>query len=192
MRLTETFAPLAEPITLAEAKSHLRVTGSQDDTYITGLITVARVRVEQITGYTPVNTIYEITLDALADEIKLPRTPAASITCVKLYDQTDVETTVSASVYRLRGDKNQTSAVVLKDGQSWPDITLRSSGGVVVCFVAGTGLSAAAVPEPIKHACKMLVSHYYENRESLALGTIITRIPETVDALLAPYRSAVV
>ena len=192
MRLEVTTPPFAEPITLAEAKSHLRVTGSQDDGYISGLIVLARLRIEQLTGFTPVNTIYEVTLDALADEIKLPRAPVGAISCVKLYDQADAETTVSSSVYRLRGDRNQTSAVVLKDDQSWPDVTLRSSGGVVVCFIAGTGISASNVPETIKHACKMLVGHYFENREPLVTGTIVSRVPDTVEALLSSYRSSLV
>ena len=48
--LTVTAAAVAEPISLAEAKEHLRVFGSGNDTLIAGLISTAREHVERYTG----------------------------------------------------------------------------------------------------------------------------------------------
>ena len=43
-------APATEPITTAEAKAHLRVSHSTDDTYIDALVAAARMVVEDRTG----------------------------------------------------------------------------------------------------------------------------------------------
>ena len=42
-----TGSPATEPVTLADAKAHLRVDGTDEDAYITGLIGVARVAAEE-------------------------------------------------------------------------------------------------------------------------------------------------
>lgn len=55
--------PAAEPITLAQAKQHLRCDFPDDDTYITALITAARQRVEHITNRAIFNRSMLLTLD---------------------------------------------------------------------------------------------------------------------------------
>src|SRR6516164_5390111 len=56
--------PLVEPISLAQAKSFLRVDFSTDDALISALITAARELVEIHTSRTMVNTGYIQTLDS--------------------------------------------------------------------------------------------------------------------------------
>ena len=50
MSLTLVSPPAAEPVTLAEAKSHLKLDTSDEDTLIASLITAARARAEWHTG----------------------------------------------------------------------------------------------------------------------------------------------
>ena len=45
-----TTPPAVEPVSLAEAKMHMRVTHSDDDTYISTLINSTRSTVEQFCG----------------------------------------------------------------------------------------------------------------------------------------------
>ena len=59
----EISAPAAEPITLALAKQHLRVDFSEDDAYITALITAARQQVEKLMNRAIFNRKMLLTLD---------------------------------------------------------------------------------------------------------------------------------
>ena len=186
MSLTVQTAPSVEPITTAEAKTHLRVTTSASDTYIAALVTVARRRVESLTGRALVDTVFDFTTDALENRIRLPRAPVSAVTHVKLRDSDGIETTVSSSVYGLSLE-DEVAAVVLDDDESWPVTDLRSWDPVAIRFTAGYGVAASDVPEDIRHAVKLLVGHYFENREPIAHGGTVSAIPETVDALLAPH-----
>jgi hypothetical protein len=46
------------------------------------------------------------------------------------------------------------------------------------------------VPEPIRHAVKLLVTHWFEHREPVVLGQLAQEVPATVAGLLLPYRRA--
>jgi hypothetical protein len=48
------------------------------------------------------------------------------------------------------------------------------------------GSPSAAVPEPVRHAIKMIVGDLYENRE--AAGAVAVQINPTCQRLLFPYR----
>jgi hypothetical protein len=58
---------------------------------------------------------------------------------------------------------------------------------VQITYLAGYG-GAANVPAPAKHAIKMLVGHWYANRESVLIGSISKELEFAVTALLSPLR----
>lgn len=68
-------AATAEPVSLAEAKLHLRTTSTARDTLISTFITAAREEVEQKTGYGLADAVWEWTPVCPRDE--LPILPAA-------------------------------------------------------------------------------------------------------------------
>lgn len=191
MDLVVQTAPAAEPITTAEAKTHLRVDNSDDDTYIGTLITAARRWVENTCGLALVNTTYDGAIDAFPHvdgAIVFPKYPLSSVTSVTYYDDDlSTSTVFSSSNYQVDTFKRP-PRIVLKNGASWPSDSLRLSSGVVVRFVAGYGASGSNVPEDIKHAIKLLVGQLYANREPEVTGATIAPIAFTLDALLAPHR----
>lgn len=189
--LTRTTPPAVEPVTLTEAKAHLRVDTSDDDAYIGTLITAARQWVEEYLDRTLVNTQWTMRLDAFPFEIELPRPPisAAGITTAVAVTYTlgdDSTTTLSTSSYRV--DRMSTPGVVrqLRNG-TWP-ANLDDYNAVSVTWWAGYGASGASVPAAIRHAILMLCSHWYENRNTVLVGSISKSLEFAVESLLSSHK----
>jgi uncharacterized phiE125 gp8 family phage protein len=66
-RLTITTAAASEILTQSETKTHLRVTSSAEDTYISTLIKVATQYAEKYCASSFINTTYEMTMEAWND-----------------------------------------------------------------------------------------------------------------------------
>lgn len=186
-------APASEPITLAEAKAHLRLEESGDDTYVTSLIAAARHWVEQTARRGLVTQTWELTekafpLDALCPPEKqgfeLPFGNLVSVTSLTYVDADGVSQVMSS------GDYSVDTATVpgrlrLAYGKSWPSARLQWDA-VKIRYVVGWAQNA--VPEPIKQAIKLLVSQMYEQRTPEVTGATLGKVQFAVDALLAPYR----
>lgn len=185
MGLVQTAAPASEPITLTEAKLHLRVDTSADDALITSLIEAARQAAESFCARQFVTATWQYTLDAFPedDTINLPRPPLQSVTTLKYVDTAGATQTLSASKYTVDTSKF-VGRIVPAYGESWPS-TYGHIEDVEVTYVAGYG-AAAAVPEAIKAAIKLLVADMYEHREAGTEGRVESN--PTVERLLWAYR----
>lgn len=186
MALSVIQSPGEQPVTMSGIKQHLRVTVSDDDVLIENLVTAGRQYIEQTTGVALVSGTLLHTRNTLSNEMELPRAPVAAIESVVLVDQDNVETTVNSTVYEL-DSADTPNKVILSADQSWPSVDLKRSGGVKIQFVAGYG-DAADVPETLKAANKLLVGHWYENREGVVVGVTTSEVPFSIRALLASYK----
>lgn len=179
-------APAVEPVTTTEAKSHLRVDLSADDTLIGTLITAARQMAENYTLRALCTQTWDLYRDGFymqgrdiaPSAVTIPRPPLQSVTSVTTYDGDNVATVFASSGY-LVDTASEPGRVVLADGEAWPT-DLRSANGVVIRFVAGYGV-AADVPQQIKQAILQTIGHLYENREAQDM-------PGLAKMLLEPYR----
>jgi len=178
-------APAAEPVSIDEFKSHGRIDIADEDTLIAAYIKAARRQVEKIARRALVTQTWDLYLDKFPKEstLKIPRPPLQSVTSIKYYDPDDSESTFPASSYVVDA-VTEPGRVVLKSGETWPSDTLRVVNGMIVRFVAGFGL-VADVPDEYKQAIKLLVSHWYENREPMvATGAVPKALEFSIDALL--------
>jgi len=179
-------APVAEPITTAEAKTHLRIDGSDEDTLIDTYIMAARQLCEMEARRAFVTQTFDLFLEQwpASDEIMLPRPPLQSVTSITYTDSNGNAQTMPSADY-LVDTASEPGRVVLSYGGTWPSATLRPGPAITVRFVAGYGL-AAAVPAMYKQAIKLLVGHWYENREQVVLapGLGAAQLPMGVKALL--------
>lgn len=207
--------PAVEPITLTEAKAHLRVTTSDEDTLISALIVAARQAAEGETKRALCTQTLELQLDQFPGPsligvpygkaythplhaILIDRLPVQSIASIKYtaMDGTTATMTASDYTYDAIGDPIEQSRPIRITpvfGKIWP-IPLPQIGAVKVRFVAGYGV-AAAVPDGIKAWMKLRLAALYENRAAidyLSRGSKVELPQAFVDALLDPYRVPVV
>jgi len=179
----------ADPVSLSDAKLHIRVTSTDEDALVTRLISAARRTVEDMTGRELITSTWKALYDGFPSgdaPIELPASPVSSLTSVKYNDADGTEQTLAASVYLSRLDIDP-AVVWLDDGQDWPT-TYGRGLDVNVEFVAGYGAAGSDVPEPLIQAILLLVGTWYENRETVIVGQTPSVIPDTIDLLLAPYR----
>lgn len=186
MGLVITAQPDHEPVDLCELKNHLRVEEDDDNALIRSLGVAARKYVEDFTGRQIVTATYRLTLDQFPAAIVLPRPPAASITSITYIDTDGASQTLDASGYQLDAASEPARVVPAVDGE-WPDTQGGKVNAVTVTYVAGYG-DATASPDGLKLVIKTLVGHWYEERSATVSGTIIAKVPLSVEALLWQYR----
>lgn len=186
-------APSVEPITTSVAKLHLRVDHSTDDALIDTLCAAAREYVETGTARRCINQTWDLKLDGFPSwfcPIMLPFPPVSSITSITYTDTNGDSTTLSSSLYTTdlpAGPKASPARIVPAYQQQWPQ-TRDVVNSVVVRFVCGYGAAGSNVPGGILAAMKLLVGHWYANRESVVIGNITSDVPQGIDALIWQYK----
>ena len=179
---------LNAPVTLAEAKAHLRVIETDDNDYIGGLIRAAADKIEQDTGVTLRQRAVTVVFDgwnATQQRLPLWRGPAVSVTSVVYDDVLGAQQTLAANQYRLR-EYSGATWIVPANGVTWPEVE-NIVGSVRVTYQAGYASNDAA-PASLRHAALLLIGHWYENREAVNVGNIVQDVPLAYTALTSPYR----
>lgn len=185
-------APTTEPFTTAEAKLHLRVDHSTEDTYIDNLVKAARHHVENVTNYQLLTATWALTMDRFPRcgevtryvhdmDILVPKYPIQSVTSLEYTDTAGLTQELTLGThYQISTGVNPQRLQLLYD-QSWPDIR-GDKLGIVFTFVAGyTGTSL--IPAAIRQAMLQIIAHWYWHR-----GEETQRdIPRDAEALLEPY-----
>jgi uncharacterized phiE125 gp8 family phage protein len=190
MYLTQTAAPSALPLSLAEVKSHLRVTHTDDDVLISALIASATGQYDGrsgILGRALMTQSWEYRCDlfpaAWPFAIDLPFSPLQTVASVKFIDGDGVLQTMPGTDYVVEAGEF-VGRIVLGYGKSWPSPRYEANA-VRIVFTAGYG-SAADVPAPIRLALLLLIAHYYISREAYADTHRYT--DQAIEGLLGPYR----
>ena len=190
LQLTETVAPSVEPLSLGEAKIHLRIDSNDENTYISALITAARQHVEAITGRALITRTYRLDMPLWDSEVILPRPPLVSVTNIKYYDTANAQQTWAASNYDVIVPAG---SIKLSDAGTIPSVFNRPDAWQAT-YVAGYLSTSspqdpqAAVPWAIKAAMNLMIADLYENRERGVIGPVFAD-RKAFEALLGPYRA---
>ena len=191
MSLSLITPPTVEPVSLAEAKLHLRVDFDDDDALIESLISAARVAAETLTGRQICTARWMRTLDGFpCSSLLLHRCPVQSVVEISYQDQLGQWQTVDPSIY-VSDLTSEPARITPRFGNTWP-ITLSQIGVVRVVFDAGYG-TPSDVPEGLKSWIKLRIGSLYAHREEMSILSKgrIDPLP-FVDGLLDPYRVALV
>jgi len=185
-------APTSEPITLSQASDHLRVDSTDDQTYINDLIPVAREYFDAVTGRSSALATYVLTAPTWEDlfdptrrdntityngyVIPIYRFPLVSVDSVKYYAPDAASmTTMSASAYRVVTG-TEPGRIQLVDAP--PSVDDRIDA-IQITFKAGND----STPAMSKHAIKMLVANFYEQRAPISFAAA-SDIPYTLRAII--------
>lgn len=162
-------APVEEPVTLAEARLHLRVDATTDDALITQLVTAGRRWAEDYTRRALVTQTRRVWLRAFPEVhcgqaiVELPGGRVSAVASVKYTDTAGVLQTLDPAAYVLDSKSDDEIAELWPAyGTSWP-ATRDEPNAVQVQYTVGYG-SAAAVPAQFKQAVLLHVGWHYDNR----------------------------
>lgn len=173
----------AEPISLSYAKTFLRVDHDHEDQLISDLITLARIRVEQMTRHVLITRSDTKTLpiDCPA-QLKLSVAPLIHVDGICVSDADGAEHEIDAGDYDVIR-KGDCTHIHLTGKTRWGAYS-DNGDTLIIRYTAGFGPSGDDVPHPFRQAILLLVGQSYEHRGSAA----DLPVPMMVDALLMPYR----
>lgn len=179
MSLTVKTPPAQEPVTLQEAKLHLRVSTDESDPQISALVVAARERAERYLNRSLVTQTLVYRLDGFPRVIELPAGPVQSVESIT-YTGTEGESqTVDSADYRVDAEG---ARIVPAVDKSWPQ-TAELPASVEVEYVAGYG-DPDDVPEAIKQGLLLTLDRLHDRGDM----EVDKQLATATAHLLWPYR----
>lgn len=168
-------------ITLAEAKSHLRVDFTDDDTYIQGLCDMAE----------------EVVLNEIRGTISGKGTVSYTSGSTSL---TGVETNfmdyTTGDVFTIKGNTTRydltVSGITDNNNLDFTSGFATTEDGLSYTVNMGLPLGTGTLPLALKHAMLLMVGHFYMVREPIIIGVTTSKIPYAFDFLIAPFKNWVI
>lgn len=190
MRTYQVITPASTyPVSLTEAKLHLKVDITTDDTLITNLIVAATQVSEEYTNRFFINTVVNQTCSDFKELSELFKSKVSAVTHVKYYDSDNAQQVWASSNYVVNKEYEPCQINLVVD-KSFPNIADRIDA--VECrYTVGYG-TASDVPDVIKQAILLTLGNWYENRMSVITGRTTTEMPMSAKFLLDTYKVQVV
>lgn len=186
--------PAVEPVSLDEAKTHLRVDHSSSDAEIQSLITGARQWLEEFTARTMVDTTLELSFEGYPGaRIDLRRAPIIDIVSFSYTDSNGAAQVIDEDDYELVNATGLAPQLAPTYSAIWP-ATRYQPGSLKVRYRAGyadrtgspTQDPADYVPEPLRTAIKLHLEAHFD-RDERTFDMLI----KAAENLARPYRSTV-
>ena len=201
-------------ISVADAKQHLRVTTSADDTYISGLISMALEACAGYLGYSVRKATARYGFDyytgfpALINPINGLSIPSGNylrvnsrvlaVNSVSYVNDSQAVTAFAGSDWIVAPDPmgNYSRNIFINTSPaSITDDTIKYIVEVSEGFnpVGTSSVDPDTIfPMGIKHAALLLVGQYYDNRNAIVVGTIQAKISLGFEYLLDPYKIQII
>jgi len=181
--------PAAEPVSLDEAKLHLRVDHDDEDTLIQSLLTAARLHLETLTNRAFISQSWTILRDRWPEShvLELPIGPVITVEEIRVCEDDDVIMTIEPTRY-LADTGSVPSRIAMRGFDRWPQPG-RVLNGIEIDVVAGYGPAASDVPQPLRQAILILAAHWYEHRDPVIMSGGTLPVPGGVEAIVGSFRA---
>lgn len=177
--------PAAEPWTVAEVKTYLRVDHDDDDAVIASLIAAARAQVEALSRRALLLQRWRLVYDAWPRDGRLAVRigPLREVIAARFYDERGYSHALDTGRFVVDAARG----VIATPSWSMPEPG-PAAAGIELDVSLGYGATPAEIPELLRHAVRALVAHWYENRGLAAIGTSVAMLPGSVAAMIASFR----
>ena len=165
--------PMVKPISVAEAKKHLRIEHMDDDGYLDRLVdaAVSYVDANGVLGKPIIvrKFVLEFT-EKPTWPVRLPFSNFTELENIKVI-QDGTLVTLENDDFQIGSDGDFRTVSPIK-GTDWP-VADDVPYAYQICYKAGMSGNAGGVPETIKHALLLLVAHWYEHREAVEPNSLM-------------------
>ncbi len=169
--------PIAEPISLQEAKDFCRVTHDAEDTLFTSLITAATRHLERDLNISLSEQQWKLTLNWFSDRIALPRGPVITVDAIEYLDEDGALQTADADLYT--ADLETERQYLARELSIPAPRTKLASNAVAVTYTAG--MDDIETGKDLWLALQFLIQHFYTRGQS-------EEPPPLVRTLSQPYQ----
>lgn len=183
---TRTAAPAVSPVSLVEAKLHLRVSGTDEDTLIQLYIDAATAAAEEELGKVLITQTWTETIEYPTGRVKLTKAPVQSVSAIQYYDGDNVSQAGVLSDYSIITQEHF-AYIEPVSGGVWPTVYDRPDA-MTFTYTAGYGDAGSDVAANIRQAIFLLVGQYYEHRVNVE-ETKFQEMPRAVTSLLGLSRA---
>lgn len=177
--------PTDEPLTLEDAKTHLRVTNTSEDAYVSDLIVVARDEGEEYTRRSWMPQTRALMMDRfpcgglVGAVIRVGRPPVREIVSIEYIDPAGVTQTLDPATYQVdlpRGSKASYARLRPVPDTWWPDTQCGRLDAVTITYLAGYAVDVTSpqtspptpdvitVPKKLLHGMKLMIGELYKTR----------------------------
>jgi len=180
-------APANEPISLVEAKEHLRIDHDHEDNLIEETIKSARQYTEFASGQKMITQSWRQYESCFPSQrqIAIKVSPVQSIAAVTAFSSDGTPHVLSSDdIHLMRG--HDPAHLLLADDVK-PEL---AHNGFELDIVAGIGDLGIDVPDTLKRAILLLVAHWYEFRGAIPPSQQPVSLPPGFSALMMPFRRA--
>lgn len=176
-------------VPLASLKKHVAIDATEVyyDDMLTDMQLAAIEWIESKARLTLRSSSFDVFLDALPygrEPIYLPLWPVSSVTSLAYVDEDGVSQTLATADLQIELLSQPAALYPLADAE-WPRSQRDRQRAVTIRVIAGGN---AQTPAMVKHAVKLLVAHWFRNRETILIGTVSSEMAKAVDALVVQFR----
>lgn len=188
--LARVTAPTGALLSIADLRrDHLRIDAADEDGALDEMIEAATDWLDGprgALGRCLLTQTWRVSVAGPVDgRVALPLAPVVALTGASYLDASGAEQSITLADLVLVGDGDR-AHVEPAIGKAWP-VTAQREDALRLTVSCGYGAEASAVPAGIRHAARLLVAHWYANREPSS-DRQSHEIPYAVEALVNLHR----